>query len=258
MRSRMATRTPNDVNSAYYRYAARRADHRGWEQPVTRTAEVYDALLAELLNGQLFPAQKLLLVEIGTRFGVSQSVVREALTRLAEQGFVVATPQRGFRVRELSVDDIASLTEARVHVETSALRLAIGRGDMHWETGILTSHHVLSQTPFFNEDQTVSHVWNVRHREFHRALLAGCTNPWLDRIAQSMRDNAELYRRWYLVLADGRPGDFASEHDQLKDLALARNIDGAIELLTEHIERAPRELIAYATEHGVDCFTVDS
>ena len=219
---------------------------------MTRTAEVYDVLLAELLDGRLAPGQKLLLVAIGARFGVSQSVVREALTRLAEQGFVVATPQRGFRVRELSVDDIVCLTEARVQMETAALRLAVKRGDVHWEAGILTSHHLLDQTPFFDENQTVNELWNARHREFHRALLAGCKNPWMDRITQAMRDNAELYRRWYLVLADGHPHDFAIEHDKLKDLALARDTDRAVELLTEHIERAPRELIAYATEHGLD------
>ena len=42
------------------------------------------------------------MVELTDRFGVSQSVIREALTRLTEQGLLVATPQRGFRVRDLS------------------------------------------------------------------------------------------------------------------------------------------------------------
>jgi DNA-binding GntR family transcriptional regulator len=57
------------------------------------------------------------MVELAGRFGVSQSVVREALTRLGERGLVVASPQRGFRVRELSVADIAELTELRVEIE---------------------------------------------------------------------------------------------------------------------------------------------
>ncbi|HXA91175.1 MAG TPA: GntR family transcriptional regulator, partial [Mycobacterium sp.] len=70
---------------------------------MTRGAEVFDVLRAELLSGVLKPGVKLLMVELASRFSVSQSVVREALTRLAEQGLVVATPQRGFRVRELSV-----------------------------------------------------------------------------------------------------------------------------------------------------------
>src|ERR1700741_3192793 len=84
--------------------------------PVTRGEEVYDVLRAELLNGLLHPGDKLRMVELALRFSVSQSVVREALTRLSEQGLVVATPQRGFRVRELSVEDVVGLTESRVGV----------------------------------------------------------------------------------------------------------------------------------------------
>jgi DNA-binding GntR family transcriptional regulator len=86
------------------------------DSPVTRGKEVYDVLRAELLNGMLNPGDKLPMVELARRFSASQSVVREALTRLAEQGLVVAAPQRGFRVRQLSVEDIAGLTESRVAV----------------------------------------------------------------------------------------------------------------------------------------------
>ena len=85
------------------------------------------------------------MVELTERFGVSQSVVREALTRLTEQGLLVATPQRGFRVRDLSIEDIAELTETRVQIESLALRLAIERGDLQWETGILAAHYRLER-----------------------------------------------------------------------------------------------------------------
>src|SRR5580692_7364854 len=94
--------------------------------PPTRTEQVYEILRGELLNGGLHPGQKLKMVELTERFAVSQSVVREALTRLTEQDLLVATPQRGFRVRDLSVEDIAELTETRIEVESLALRLAVG------------------------------------------------------------------------------------------------------------------------------------
>ena len=53
--------------------------------PATRTEQVYEILRGELLNGGLHPGQKLKMVELTERFGVSQSVIREALTRLTEQ-----------------------------------------------------------------------------------------------------------------------------------------------------------------------------
>ena len=220
--------------------------------PQTRTEQVYDVLRSELLNGLLVPGQKLRMVELGDRFGVSQSVVREALTRLAEQSLVVASPQRGFRVRDLSVRDIAHLTEARVQIESITLRLAIDRGDIRWETGILTAYHVLEHTPVLNGDQTLNEDWAVRHREFHGALLAGCDNDHLEAVAQSLRDCSELYRRWYWALTDDHHRDIAAEHRRLKELSLGRDADAAVGVLTEHIERAPRELIAYAREQGVD------
>ena len=220
--------------------------------PATRTEQVYDLLRSELLNGVLQPSQKLKMVELTERFSVSQSVIREALTRLTEQGLLIATPQRGFRVRDLSVEDIAELTETRIHVESLALRLAVQRGDLQWETAILAAHHRLERTPVTRDDRTFNEDWSVQHRDFHQALLAGCGNRRLESVANSLRDSAELYRRWYWVLTDDHQRDLAREHRQLKELALARDAHRAIEVLTEHIDRAPSLLIAYAGEHGLD------
>lgn len=220
--------------------------------PVTRGGEVYDVLRTELLNGLLNPGDKLRMVELARRFSVSQSVVREALTRLAEQGLVVSTPQRGFRVRELSVEDIVGLTESRVQIESVALRLAIERGDVHWETGILVAHHVLERTPVIDADGRFYEPWAPVHRDFHQALTAGCGNARLQGVVLALRDGAELYRRWWWALADDRQRDLAAEHRQLKDLTLARDADAAIEALTYHIKGAPERLITYAREHGLD------
>jgi DNA-binding GntR family transcriptional regulator len=214
--------------------------------PATRGEEVYDVVRSLLLNGVLRPGQKLRMVELAGRFGVSQSVVREALTRLGERGLVVASPQRGFRVRELSVADIADLTELRVEIETVALRLAIERGDIQWETRVITAFHILECTPVADEE------WAARHRDFHHSLIAGCNNMRLQEVAQGPRDSAELYRQWYWALAGDRPRDLLTEHRELKDLALARDAGAAIEALKLHITRTPHQLVAYSLRHGLD------
>jgi DNA-binding GntR family transcriptional regulator len=220
--------------------------------PVTRGGEVFEVLRAELLNGVCKPGAKLRMVELATRFSVSQSVVREALTRLAEQGLVVATPQRGFRVRELSVEDIIGLTESREQIESVALRLAIERGDVLWETGIVAAHHLLEHTPVVDADGRFNEPWTAVHHEFHRALTAGCNNARLNGVVLALRDSSELYRRWWWALADDRHRDLRAEHRQLMDLTMARDADGAIEALTHHIRGAPERLVAYAREHDLD------
>ncbi|HEY4456849.1 MAG TPA: GntR family transcriptional regulator [Pseudonocardiaceae bacterium] len=218
----------------------------------TRTEEVYAVLRADLLKGLFEPGQKLRVVELGERFGASQSVIREALLRLTEQDMLVAEPQRGFRVRDLSIDDIAALTETRVLIESQALRWSIERGDLAWETAVLAAHHRLEKTPVTTEDGTVDEDWATRHTEFHTTLLAGCGNPRLAAVAAALRDSSELYRRWYWVLTDDHQRDIPAEHRDLKDFALARDADAAVGVLVPHIERAPCQLIAYARERGLD------
>jgi len=219
----------------------------------TRTEEVFDALRAELLdlNGSYHPGARLKLAELTQRFGVSQSVVREALTRLAEQGLLVANPQRGFSVRELSVADLADLAQVRVQLESLAFGQAVRNGDVAWETAVVATHHTLERTPTVLPDGQFNEGWSVAHRAFHQALLAGCGSPRLEAIAAGLRDSAELYRRWYWALAEDYTRNIPAEHTRLRDLAISRDADAGIALLTEHIERAPRKLIAYSERHDL-------
>jgi DNA-binding GntR family transcriptional regulator len=65
--------------------------------------------------------------------------------------------------------------------------------------------------------------------------LDGCTNRRLKEIASSLRDTAELYRRWSLPLGSGIERDVAAEHEALLSAVLARDADRAAEGLTNHI-----------------------
>jgi DNA-binding GntR family transcriptional regulator len=135
-------------------------------------------------------------------------------------------------------------------VNLRTLQFAVERGDIHWETGVLTSHHLLENTPVASADGQFNEEWSERHHAFHRALLSGCANPHLEAVAAELRDCAELYRSWYWALTDDSDRDLATEHRLLKELTLYRETDAALALLRTDIERAPLKLVAYAAEHG--------
>jgi DNA-binding GntR family transcriptional regulator len=138
---------------------------------------------------------------------------------------------------ELSVEDLRDLTEARVVLETLVFRLALAHGDVEWESGILAAHHRLSRASQFDESDPdrLSDQWVTKHAEFHDALLEGCPNGRLKEIARSLRDSAELYRRWSLPFGNRTYRDVSAEHDELLDAVLARDTDRAVESLTNHI-----------------------
>jgi DNA-binding GntR family transcriptional regulator len=212
----------------------------------TRTEHVYSTLRAEILAGILLPSTHLRLVELGERFSVSQSVVREALTRLAEQKIVVALPQLGFRVASLTLEDLTSLTEARVHIEGLVLRLAVKRGDLTWESSVVATHHQLLHTPSRLENGVVSEQWLISHETYHSALLKGCGNDRLLDVTARLRDAFALYRIWSGPLGHDQARDLPREHSDLLEAVLERDADLAVERLTSHIEHTSSVLLAVA------------
>ena len=212
----------------------------------TRTGHVYGVLRAEVLAGALAPGSRLRLVELAERFSVSQSVVREALTRLAEQRIVVALPQQGFRVATLTLDDLTELTDARVQIEGLVFRLAIERGDLAWESSVLAAHHRLEGTARVLDTGEVNGEWLAAHETYHQTLLAGCGNDRLLHAAASLRDAAALYRIWSVALGHDHNRDLPAEHRGMLDTVLTRDPDLAVERLRHHITRTSSALVDVA------------
>ena len=212
----------------------------------TRAEHVHATLKTEILGGVLLPGTRLRVVELAERFSVSQTVVREALTRLAEQRIVEASPQQGYRVAPLTLADLNALTETRVHIEGLALRLAVIRGDVSWETEVVAAHHQLTRTAALTEDGAISPAWLDAHEAFHASLFAGCANQRLLHVAGSLRDAFALYRIWSRPLGKDDHRDLPAEHRGLLDAVLARDPDLAAERIAHHIQRTSAVLVGVA------------
>jgi DNA-binding GntR family transcriptional regulator len=208
--------------------------------------DVYEALRADVLFGRRLPGSRLQLRDLADEHGVSLSVVREAVTRLASEDLVVATPQRGFRVRSLSLDDLRDLTWVRIQIETLCVRESIAKGDVDWEANLVSAHHRLAGTPTQLEDGTPNVGWMAVHGAYHIALCAAAGSPTLERIRRQLFDASELYRYWSATLPTRveqtvrRHAD--DEHRDICDAALARDADRAVELLTAHLNATAVQL----------------
>ena len=213
--------------------------------------DVYGALRSDILFGRRLPSSRLRLNELAEQHGVSLSVVREAVTRLASEDLVEATPQRGFRVRSISVEHLRDLTWVRTQVETLALRQSIAKGDVTWEANLVAAHHRLAVTPMYFEDGRGNTDWMAAHGAFHAALAAAAGSPVLERLRRQLYDASELYRYWAGNLPHHPArAHVADEHKAIFDAALAREADLAVDLLTQHLEATARNLEAIAADIG--------
>jgi len=104
-------------------------DLRPSEPPLaTRFESVVETLRAAILAGEFRAGERLHEVKLTARWGVSRTPVRAALQKLASEGLLDYTPNRGYTLRELSISEVISAYEVRAVLEGLAARLSAERG----------------------------------------------------------------------------------------------------------------------------------
>jgi GntR family transcriptional regulator, vanillate catabolism transcriptional regulator len=94
----------------------------------TRFESVVEALRAAILAGEFQPGERLHEVKLTASLGVSRTPVRAALQKLASEGLLDYTPNRGYTLREFSISEVISAYEVRAVLEGLAARLSAERG----------------------------------------------------------------------------------------------------------------------------------
>lgn len=204
------------------------------EAPRSQTSATYARLKADILAGKANPGEKLKINDLASQLGVSPGAVREALSRLVPEGFVISRDQRGFTVAPISIDDLLDLTRLRCDIEEIALRRSVAEGDAAWEAAILATAHRLRRTPRV-VDGAPNLDWLTQHELFHRALVNGAHSPRLLALNSQLYQQLERYR--ILAWNADRNRDVDAEHQALADAALDRDADALSRLARAHFER---------------------
>jgi GntR family carbon starvation induced transcriptional regulator len=211
----------------------------------TQANQVFDNLRGEILSCRIAPGAKIRINEIAARLDVSLGSVREALSRLSAEGMVIAQAQKGYTVAPVSEEELVDLTNTRISIEQLCLRNAIERGDVEWETGIVAAFHRLHRIPERDpsDPAILNEKWSVAHGAFHLALVAGCNSQSLLRIRANLYAQTERYRRLSVPLRR-EERDVDAEHKALMEGVLGRNADLACGLISDHLWRTTRILLA--------------
>ncbi|HWL89172.1 MAG TPA: GntR family transcriptional regulator [Polyangiaceae bacterium] len=201
----------------------------------TMGSTAYARLREEILGGQVPPGKKLLIRPLADRYGMGLSPIREALNRLAAEGLLLQSDQRGFTVAPLDPQDLTDLTEARCMVNEMALRASIARGDTAWEEAIVLWHHRLMRTPRYIDSARGlrNPAWERAHRAFHSALISACGSRRIQLYAEQLFDASSRYRSIARSVSMHRRPD-ESEHKKIAEATLARDVERAAALLTAH------------------------
>lgn len=93
-----------------------------------RALAVAERLREDIRAGRFHPRERLVEADLADAYGVKRSAVRAALMELAAEGVVERTPNRGARVRSISIDEAIEITETRLSLQAMCAGKAAVRG----------------------------------------------------------------------------------------------------------------------------------
>ncbi len=201
--------------------------------PATSPRDIYRHLKDMILGFALYPGARVTETELATRFGVSRTPVREALQRLAAEGYVTIRPKQGCFVRDIDIETINQYYEVRIGLEMRALELAgvsMSDGQIRKLAAVWEPQQVPSQPP-----PVATMV--ARDEGFHLALAGGAGNTVLASYLKDVNDHIHIVRR--LDFTDpARIEQTYAEHHEILQRLLARDVDAAKNLLLRHIRKS--------------------
>lgn len=215
MSSSMATRT-------------RAADTGPGNTPqIDRRRSAYERIKQAIVSGDFKPGEPLVETVLAEWCEVSRTPIREALTRLEQDGIVVRT-DRGLMVRDDSPEDVLDLYETRIVLEATAARVASERRTFH---DLLQMHELADHMNTM--DTSDPRAMAAANDRFHRSVWRASHN----RSLVDLLDRLSLHLGRYPATTLSFPGRWERANDQhaaIIDAIEARDGDLAAERAVEH------------------------
>lgn len=154
--------------------------------------QVVQSLREDILDGALAPGERLLENALCESYGVSRTVVREALRQLESEDLITMLPGRGPIVTVLTAHDIKALYEVRRSLEGLAGELFARNATDEQAAGLAA---LLERMESSYLHGTVSSREQSK-AEFYERLLEGGGNPVLESSLRGVHTRIGLFRRY--------------------------------------------------------------
>jgi DNA-binding GntR family transcriptional regulator len=200
----------------------------------TAGQRVYHRIRSDILFGRLAPGARLKLDQLKAQYDISVSTLREILSRLTSERFVLAEGQRGFEVSPISRQDLKEIAALRQLIEAHAIENSFAAGDVEWEARVVAAHHKLAsmEDKMKTGDRGETELWKRYDWQFHQTLISACGSQTMMETHASVFDK---YLRYQIIALNFRGDVGIREHGILLNCALARDARKACDVLAVHI-----------------------
>ena len=176
--------------------AAALADAAG--APATMAHQVYAVVKERIIDGCYRQGERLTEHQLAQEFATSRTPVREAMRRLAADGFVVFKPNSGTVVRSWSKEEIRQIFELRVLIESEIAGLAARNISAEEILRLRALQVEMESGGADTGDANTARIGPI-NREFHRVIARASHN---ERLVSTLANAIEMpiVQRTFLAL----------------------------------------------------------
>lgn len=207
--------------------------HRAVERQ-TLSEQIYQSLKRAIIERDLAPGERLKEFEIAESLGASRTPVREALSKLEQQGFVRPHRSGGLTVVELSKEDVVEVFGLMKVLETYAAQLAAER---------ISPRRLEQLEKLCDRAERVvegdGEVLGELNRRFHELLVETAGHRRLQDLIANLRYTIQPYRIVSLTQLEFRRSSI-TDHRAIVEALRARDGQRLANLIVAHFDVAQR------------------
>ena len=197
-------------------------------ESLTLVDRAADSIREEIFAGRMAAGSRIHLLDTAGALGTSPIPVREALHRLLAEELVDRLPQRGFRVRTLSLAEFDDLARLRETLDPLATRLAVSRMKARDLQALEESYGRLMAAAEAGDRR----MFRRHHRSFHFGIYDLSDSPLQLRILELLWNHSERYR---VLMPVGLPKR-SDEHKAILDACRRGDLDAAEAEMLRHLQ----------------------
>jgi len=199
------------------------------------------------------PGERINEQSLGRELGVSRPPLREALNRLAAEGFLDFVMNKGFIRKSISVDEVFNLYQVRIALERRAVFLAVKTAADEEIAAVQTYWQEVMRRA---DDMKVGDLL-LADEEFHRRLAALAHNKELSSFLEQVTRRIHIARHIEIEQTDWNTAAFEA-HANLIALVAKRDLDAALAALTKHIDMSLKRAVVITREMVARFFLQDA
>jgi DNA-binding GntR family transcriptional regulator len=209
------------------------------------TISLVDLFRQEIVDGIYNPRERLVEAELAERYNVTRSAMRAALLELTAEGLVEREPNRGARIRSLTLDEGIEIAEVRRALESLCARLAAERATDD-ERRRLTEIREQMRVDF--ADQNV-HAYLEGNSAFHTCIHTMARHTVAMRILTQL-GNLNFNRHFPLAFASPLAAASTTEHERIAGAIVRGDAAEAEAAMFEHLTGLITVLQAQSASRG--------